>query len=234
MSQFKTFIKQIPIIGTLLKTITRPFRPTTPPFPGSDQYWEQRYAEGGNSGAGSYNRLALFKAKVINDFVKEKGLQSVIELGCGDGHQLALAQYPPYIGLDVSPSILQHCIQKFQEDTTKSFYLYHSLSFQDHHQLFKSDLALSLDVIYHLIEDPIFEAYMQHLFQVAKQYVIIYSSNVDGAISYHERDRKFTNWIEKNLPNWTLLQHIPNPYPYDPENGDLTSKADFYIFQKQS
>jgi hypothetical protein len=28
-------------------------------------YWQERYAEGGTSGAGSYGRLALFKAEVI-------------------------------------------------------------------------------------------------------------------------------------------------------------------------
>ena len=33
----------------------------------SKDYWEKRYSKGGNSGAGSYNNLALFKASIIND-----------------------------------------------------------------------------------------------------------------------------------------------------------------------
>ena len=35
-------------------------------------YWDQRYKKGGNSGAGSYGRLAEFKAEIINKFIKEK------------------------------------------------------------------------------------------------------------------------------------------------------------------
>ena len=42
--------------------------------------------------------LAKFKARVMNDFVRENGIRSVIELGCGDGMQLALADYPRYLG----------------------------------------------------------------------------------------------------------------------------------------
>lgn len=35
-------------------------------------YWENRYAGGGNSGDGSYGRLSVFKADFINKFIEEK------------------------------------------------------------------------------------------------------------------------------------------------------------------
>ena len=50
-------------------------------------------------------RLAAFKAEVPNDFVRARGIDSVIEFGCGDGAQLALAEYPAYVGIDVSPAM---------------------------------------------------------------------------------------------------------------------------------
>src|SRR5690606_4241845 len=75
----------------------------------SADYWEQRYARGGNSGAGSYGKLAEFKAEVLNAFVRERQIRSVIDFGCGDGAQLALAEYPSYVGLDVSPTALHIC-----------------------------------------------------------------------------------------------------------------------------
>ena len=53
-------------------------------------YWENRYKNNGNSGAGSYGRLAEFKADVINNFIAENKITSVIEFGCGDGNQLSL------------------------------------------------------------------------------------------------------------------------------------------------
>ena len=37
----------------------------------SKNYWEKRYLKGGDSGDGSYGKLAEFKAKIMNRFVKE-------------------------------------------------------------------------------------------------------------------------------------------------------------------
>jgi SAM-dependent methyltransferase len=201
-------------------------------FPGSAKYWEERYMKGGNSGSGSYNRLAEFKAKIINTFVENNKINSVIEFGCGDGNQLTLANYPSYLGLDVSPTAIAICADKFRNDPAKSFYVYHSKAFNDNHGVFKAQLALSIDVIFHLVEDDIFDLYMNHLFNAAEQYVIIYASNFDKAQLVHEKDRNFTGWIELNRKEWKLMEKIANKYPYDPADPENTSKADFYIFQK--
>ena len=44
----------------------------------TSEYWENRYKKSGNSGAGSYGRLAEFKADVINNFIAENKITSVI------------------------------------------------------------------------------------------------------------------------------------------------------------
>ena len=67
-------------------------------------YWEGRYRAGGNSGAGSYGRLATFKAGFVNGFVELNAIRSAIEFGCGDGNQLSLLSVPRYTGVDVSPT----------------------------------------------------------------------------------------------------------------------------------
>jgi hypothetical protein len=98
----------------------------------------------------------------------------------------------------------------------------------------KAELALSLDVIYHLVEDKVFEHYMQTLFEASNRYVIIYSSNLDDNRGYegtHIRHRKFTRWIRENLQGWQLVKHLPNRYPY---RGDYRkgSFAEFFIYEK--
>ena len=50
-------------------------------FPSSQFYCENRYKKGGTSGAGSYDRTARFKADILNSFVKENNIESVIEFG---------------------------------------------------------------------------------------------------------------------------------------------------------
>ena len=101
----------------MFKTITKRFLNIN--F-SSKRYWENRYLSGGNSGDGSYGKYAEFKAKVLNDFVKENQIKEVIEFGCGDGNQLSLAKYPKYTGIDVSGKAIDLCITKHKNDPKKS------------------------------------------------------------------------------------------------------------------
>ena len=171
-------------------------------------------------------------ADILNSFVKENNIESIIEFGCGYGNQIFLFNYSMYIGFDVSPTAIKICKERFAGDKSKSFFLYDSLCFVDNHNIFQEDLTISLDVIYHLIEDEVFNEYMKLLFSSSKKFVIIYSSNYNKNQTYYEKDREFTRWIELNAPKWKLLKKIDNKYPYDPLEIDNTSKADFYIFIK--
>jgi SAM-dependent methyltransferase len=200
-------------------------------FRGSSSYWEQRYRRGGTSGAGSYGRLAGFKAEILNDFVASEGIASIVEFGCGDGAQLALARYPAYVGIDVAPTSIALCRARFAEDPTKQFHLSSELP-----SIFGSyDLALSLDVIYHLVEDAVFDAYMTRLFAHGRRFVAVYASNCEQTTaSPHVRHRIFTRWVERHVPQWRLWRHVPNRYPFDPAQPDETSFADFYFFRRDA
>ena len=169
-----------------------------------------------------------FKAEIINDFVHKNNVRKVLEFGVGDGNQLGLADYPHFIGLDVSSTAIKWCKEKFSGDDTKEFYLMDEVSPGN----FGADLTMSLDVIYHLVEDDVFNDYMEQLFDSSERFVIVYSSNYDERSALHVRSRKFTEWIEENKPDWKLLDHLKNRYPFDPADPDNTSIADFYIYQK--
>ena len=195
----------------------------------SNIYWENRYSRNGNSGAGSYNNLALFKASVLNNFIKKNNINKVIEWGSGDCNQLLLENINSYIGYDVSHTAIDICKAKFINDKTKTF-IYMNETFKNN---LKADLSISLDVIYHLLEDNVFNLYMQNLFNSSNKYVCIYSSNIEMKWASHVRHRKFTNWIDKYLSNkWKIKEYIPNKYPFDPKKSDTTSFADFYIYEK--
>jgi len=200
---------------------------------GSRSYWEARYSGGGNSGAGSYGHLAHYKADVLNEFVNLRQVESVIEFGCGDGNQLSLARYPNYVGLDVSKTAIEKCVSLFNEDSTKHFSLYIPDKFGKDTKGVAADLGISLDVVYHLVEDKLFSFYMGHLFQVSQKYVIIYSSNHNEIIKdSHVRHRRFTEHVAANFKQWRLTQRLENRYP-STQYGDATgSFADFYFFEK--
>jgi SAM-dependent methyltransferase len=197
-----------------------------PPFPGSEAYWRARYASGRDSGRGSRGELAAFKAEFLNAFVAEHRIASVIELGCGDGQQLQLARYPRYVGLDVCAEAVRLCRHRFAGDPTKRFEL------APEHAGEEADLALSLDVVYHLVEDSVFESYMQRLFDAGRRFVIVYSSNTDRnpeSGPAHVRHRHFTRWVESHRPDFRLVCRVPNPHPYRAGEGSF---ADFFVFSR--
>lgn len=200
------------------------------PFLGWEQYWESRYASGGNSGAGSYNDLAILKAAVVNEFVQTNAVEKGIEFGCGDGNQLKLASYPSYIGFDVSKTAVEVCRTLFKADGSKSFHL------MDEYSAETATLVLSLDVIYHLVEDEVYENYMRTLFNASKKDVIIYPSDSEQGIppgAKHIKFRHFTGYVKKNFPKWRLAQRMPNRYPFHYEDGkESGSRSEFFFYER--
>ncbi|MDR3539193.1 MAG: class I SAM-dependent methyltransferase [Acetobacteraceae bacterium] len=191
----------------------------------SAAYWERRYQGGGTSGAGSYGRLARFKADFINNFVRRHAIASVLDLGCGDGNLLSLLQVPDYTGIDVSPTSLAGCAARFPA--------HRFLSFDAIETVPAAELALSIDVVFHLIEDAVFVQYMHALFAHATRFVLVYASNVDHPWpSPHVRHRRFSDHVTATQPDWRLQAHVPNRYPFDPASPDDTSFADFFVYAR--
>jgi len=223
-------ISKMPIIGGIAMKIYTFFNGSST-FTTSNNYWEKRYKRGDNSGSGSYNNLAEFKGEVINEFVAKNNIRNVIEFGSGDGNQLKYFHFNNYVGYDVSETAVSICRDLFKGDQTKHFKLMNT--YQDE----KAELTLSLDVIYHLVEDDVYKAYLERLFLASIQYVIIYSSNSDdhennGKVP-HVKHREFTGWVQKNAQEFKLIEHIPNKYQYNGD-GSTTTYADFYIFKKDN
>ena len=140
-----------------------------------------------------------------------------------------MINYKHYIGYDVSKTAIEICKKKFHNDSTKSFINF-NYNIINHN---KADLSISLDVIFHLIEDNVFNLYMKNLFNSSNRYVCIYSSNFNKVIEKHVKHRKFTDWINKYITNdWKLKEYIPNKYPFIPNKSNCTSLSNFYFYLK--
>jgi hypothetical protein len=229
MERIKRIVKRTPVVRDLARFAMRQIAARTGSGFDSAAYWESRYRKGRNSGPGSYNRLAEFKAEILNRFVEDHDIHSVIEFGSGDGSQLLWTAFPHYVGVDVSRTAIEETRKLFDDDASKSFIHIDDLTLEH-----KAELSLSLDVIYHLVEDNVFERYMSQLFDSATRYVIVYSSNDNRAPdSPHVRHRKFTDWVERR-PDFHQCDFLANPYPFDPCDIDNSSFADFYFFERSS
>lgn len=197
-------------------------------FPGSAAYWERRYAAGGTSGLGSTGPQAAWKAQVVNGWVRELGVTSVVDLGCGDGQQLALAEYPRYLGIDPSGTAVRLCMERFADDATKSFLHLPPEEFTDPAGWLRADLALSMEVLFHLVEQEVYDDYLRQLFASAERWVVICSNDTPGGdLAAHERHRSFTEWVATHATGWRLRERL------DPPAGvDLMSSV--YLYEKVS
>ena len=234
MNQIKTVLRDAPVVGPALTRAKHAYDRRR--FPGSAAYWEERYRRGETSGPGSGGVNARFKADILNRFVEDHGVRDVIEFGCGDGQQLALAGYPKYVGLDVAEASIEMCRAKFADDPTKEFHIYRSSGTVAGQERFVADLSLSLDVIYHLVEDTIFEQHMADVFAASRRWVILYTSDSDRirqVTAPHCRHRPVARYVAQRFPDWGLSQRIRNANPW---RGDLEhgSPADFYVYEQLS
>lgn len=198
----------------------------------SKGYWDGRYKNGGDSGEGSYGHLAEFKATNVNRIIEQNQISSVIEFGCGDGNNLRYYKIPHYIGVDVSETAVALCSDKFaHEKTSKTF-----VGFDDASDL-RAEMTMSLDVIFHLVEDQAYYSYLDKLFCCAFKHVLIYSSDFNARTnSPHVRHRAFTSDVASLFPAWKIVEVIPNAYP-SPDIAAYTpgtSHANFYLYSKMT
>lgn len=126
-----------------------------------------------------------------------------------------------YTGVDISEHIINICKQKYNHLKNKNF-----LTYAEYYKMTcKFDLSLSLDVIYHLVDDNIYKKYMNDLFNSTNKFVIIYSTNYQEKYNNsHVYSRKFTDYINLKFPQAKLLSHESNPY-------SEKSSADFFVYQ---
>ena len=183
------------------------------------EYWENRYKDAGTSGLGSYGTEASFKAHYINNVIKKYTIKDINDFGCGDSNQIKMIKgFERYTGYDVSPTAIEKCKKNLPNQSHYNF-------INDVNHFIPTDLTLSLDVVYHLVELEIFEEYIHNLFKYSKKYVLIYSTNRKMEVNEEEdhlKSRIFTEYIEKHLPNATLLD-----ISLFPPKGDVVG---FYLY----
>jgi hypothetical protein len=159
-------------------------------------YWNSRYLNGGNSGKGSYAEEANYKAKLINQFIKQFEIATIQEHGCGDGNNLSLYEgFMHYNGYDVSKTAVEICKKKFPN--TSRYWFTNDITEVN----VDADMVLSLDVLYHLVNDDDYYDYLHQIFNDKHKYVVIYATNHENNIgnSQHVRHRNFISDLQSMI-----------------------------------
>jgi hypothetical protein len=221
-------LARVPLIDTCIRAMHRAFA-HAPRFESSAAYWKDHYRQHATPAESAFGRVADFKARVLRDFINRRDTESVIDWGCGDASPMILLECPHYTGVDICLDVITRCKREFKTDARKHF----MLATEAKRAGVIAELALSLDVIYHLVEDDVFEAHMRALTESSTHFIGICSSDKDApGRASHVRHRSFSAWIARHTPQWKRVEFVRNPYPYDKANADQTSWSDFHFFAR--
>ena len=184
------------------------------------EYWNMRYKNGKGSGRGSEGLLLAYKAGTINDIIKEFDIQDIIDFGCGDGELSNLIDVGMYAGFDPSEEAVKKCYDRCRDVFGARIFINDiNLSWT-----VQADMTMSIDVIFHLVNEREYLEHLLSLFQHSLKYVLIYSSDKEEDVDRgHVKHRKFTQTINELFPDWKLLRKIDNKYPDQ-------SFSDFYLY----
>ena len=183
----------------------------TKKFSSSSDYWENRYFWGGNSGVGSYGNDATYKADILNQVIDQYNIDTIIDLGCGDGNNLQLYKIKNYFGFDISLTAIKNNIKKYSDHKNKKFYVINDNfknileNIRNSDQVFKT-IVLSFDVILHLVEDEIYFNHLKTFESTISDYLLVVSSDEDkeyNNFTPHVKHRNYSKDLEKK--GWQLL-----------------------------
>ena len=176
----------------------------------SNSYWTKRYGHfekkkfKGASGNGRMNFRLKYKANVINTIIRKCEVKSVIDYGCGDGLLINLLTVDRYHGIEISQPLVDELLIRFKGQGNYQF----GTKACDSGQNF-FDLALSIDVIFHLLEDDVYNTYLSQLFNGKSDFVLIKSSNhneIGTGKNAHIRHRFFLDDVCSRFPQYELIE----------------------------
>lgn len=170
-------------------------------------YWSRRYLDGRTSGAGSEGDAAITKAEMIDAVIAEHDITSVIDWGVGDGVVLGHVKAKvPYLGLDVALVAVERLTARYgPRSRTKRFALAADAARE------VRDLALSLDVLFHLPAQADYDLYLAQVFGSATKAVLIHATDHDGGrTARHVLWRHWTPDVVARFPEWRLAEAPPD------------------------
>ncbi|MDP8246275.1 MAG: class I SAM-dependent methyltransferase [Candidatus Hinthialibacter antarcticus] len=178
--------------------------PIDPNF-NAEHWWDSRYATGGNSGAGSYGANYMFKRDYINAVVRRFEVKSVIDLGCGDGYQIKEIDVEAYQGVDISASVVNRCRKLYENQPAFSFNVYDEIEME------RYDLAMSLDVLYHVVEPDQYGLYLNRLVSHSGLILIYANATPRSDNTAHMLFRDHIAEIQKRAVSARIIEKVMNP-----------------------
>ena len=183
-----------------------------------EAYWETRYSQGLNSGAGSGGEERDWKWKAITKLVPEMTyalFQSVVDVACGDLRFWEGRIGPEeYVGIDISKTIVE---ENRRKQPNWDFIWSPA---ERRIEGLKAPVVLCMDLLFHIMDDDRFEAILENLCYYSSRYILIHTWIVnplgnrepytDGEYMTFRRFEDYFPLFEKNGFSNQTISNNPN------------------------
>jgi hypothetical protein len=134
----------------------------------SNEYWDTRYKNKGNSGRGSRGLLRFWKWRIIKRYLNINEA-SVIDVGCGDLAFWGEKSCNKYTGIDISPTIIE--INKNKKPNWE-FIVGNAETFQ---KMPAAEVVFCFDILFHILNDQVYKKILDNLVIYSNKYVFVYT-----------------------------------------------------------
>lgn len=161
-------------------------------------YWDSRWRDGPPC-PGSNGDTAASKAAWLNAAVQDLDVRSIVDWGCGDGGQAALVNVGMYVGIEVAPSAWEAASVALATRDNCCVVL----APPGQQITVRADMAVSMDVVFHLTDDREYEEWIARVFGSASRFVAVYGTDYDSVVNGHMRHHEVT----RDAPaDWSLIE----------------------------
>lgn len=132
-------------------------------------YWEQRYKNGGNSGEGSRGKHREWKWSILNKYIN--GIDNIVDVGCGDLAFMEGIDAINYTGIDISQTMVA------RNTKIKPEWNFILSSADIKIDGVKGDVVFCHDMLFHIMDDDIYEKILENLIAYSNEYISIFTWN---------------------------------------------------------
>jgi len=174
-----------------------------------ERHWSSGQSTPFDSGSGSASMYAALYCELVNSFIKERQVHTVVDLGCGDfriGSEIAACGVN-YVGIDIVPDLVSHLRNQFEDQRVNFECLDATVD-----SLPVGDLVLVRQVLQHLTNRQI-QSVLERLGQY--KYAIVTESVALGKNIIPNRDKIHGPDIRLYSSSGVFLDKPPFNLPVD-------------------
>lgn len=174
-----------------------------------NNYWNTRYMLGGGSGYKSQKEITGYTSYVWSIIEKTAGKQKdVIDVGCGDLLFWYERDCDKYLGIDISPRIIN---KNKKQRPNWSFITSSADAPLDIH----AETVICMNTLYHIMDDNVYNKIIDNLISWSDKWLMVITWRKLPNLKkddFYQKYRDFTNYKERIIKSGFVLvleEHIP-------------------------